>query len=285
MMVAGCAWGYICYRIAPRTLRNVARAWNILPRDRLSFGGPDYHSRRVRQHDARNGSGRRSRNGGATVRPGPPVGMIEGPAGRRPRTRDRSLMARFSGRPLLLMLMLALAGCGGVANLGPVSEAEQKAIVETAAASPRLQPGEKIRVNVYGEASLSGDYQIDPSGFVSLPLAGTVQAAGLTQAELEVGLAKKFKTEYLKNPKVTVTIIEFKPFYILGEIEKPGAYPYTSGLNILSAIAIAGGTTYRASKSTVLIQHPGETGLREYQLGSPIPILPGDIIRIPQRYF
>jgi polysaccharide export outer membrane protein len=89
----------------------------------------------------------------------------------------------------------------------------------------------------------------------------------------------------LKNPKVTVTIAEFKPFYIIGEIEKPGAYPYTSGLNVLSAIAIAGGTTYRASKSTILIQHPGESGLREYPLTASVPILPGDIIRIPQRYF
>ncbi len=120
---------------------------------------------------------------------------------------------------------------------------------------------------------------------MSLPLAGTVKAAGLTQPELERELAQKFRTQYLKNPKVTISILEFKPFYILGEIEKPGAYPYTSGLNVLSAIAIAGGTTYRASKSSILIQHPGEAGLREYPLNASIPILPGDIIRIPQRYF
>jgi protein involved in polysaccharide export with SLBB domain len=195
-------------------------------------------------------------------------------------------MARFAARPTFMVVVcLILAGCGAGQNLGPVSEAEQKAIIEAAQASPRLQAGEKIRVNVYGEASLSGDYQIDPSGFVSLPLAGTLKAAGLTQAELEQALAKKFRNEYLKNPKVTVSVIEFRPFYIIGEIEKPGAYPYTSGLNVLSAIAIAGGTTYRASKSTILIQHPGEAGLREYPLTSAIPILPGDIIRIPQRYF
>jgi len=107
----------------------------------------------------------------------------------------------------------------------------------------------------------------------------------LTQAELEQALEKKFKSEYLRNPKVTVSITEFKPFYILGEIEKPGAYPYTSGLNALSAIAIAGGTTYRGSKTTILIQHPGEDELREYPLSASVPVLPGDIIRIPQRYF
>jgi protein involved in polysaccharide export with SLBB domain len=194
-------------------------------------------------------------------------------------------MARFSAWPLVLVVGLSASGCGMGSSLGPVSEAEQKSIMEAARASPRLQAGEKIRINVYGESSLSGDYQIDPSGFVSMPLAGTVKAAGFTQAELEQELAKKFRTEYLKNPKVTVSIIEFRPFYIMGEIEKPGSYPYTSGLNALSAIALAGGTTYRASKSTILIQHPGESGLREYPLTGSIPIMPGDIIRVPQRYF
>jgi polysaccharide export outer membrane protein len=194
-------------------------------------------------------------------------------------------MATWSTCPALLAACLMLAGCGAGADLGPVTEAEQKAIIAAASASPKLQSGEKIRITVYGEPSLSGDYQIDPSGFVSLPLAGPLKAEGLTQGELEQALAKKFRSEYLKNPKVTVTITEFRPFYIIGEIEKPGAYPYTSGLNVLSAIAIAGGTTYRASKSSILIQHPGESGLREYPLTAAVPILPGDIIKIPQRYF
>jgi polysaccharide export outer membrane protein len=184
----------------------------------------------------------------------------------------------------LLALFLLVSGCGAT-GVGRISEAEQLAIAESARSSPKLQPGEKIRLTVFGEPSLSGDYQIDPSGYISLPLAGTVKAAGLIQSELEVELAKKLKNQYLKNPKVTVTVTEFKPFYILGEIEKPGAYPYTSGLNALSAIAIAGGTTYRASKTTILIQHPGEADLREYSLSATVPILPGDIIRVPQRYF
>jgi protein involved in polysaccharide export with SLBB domain len=194
-------------------------------------------------------------------------------------------MAKFVAHVLLLACGLLLAGCSAGSNLGPVTEAEQNAMMEAAKGSPRLQPGEKIRLTVYGESSLSGDYQIDPSGYLSLPLAGTVKAAGLTQAELEQELSKKFRSEFLRNPRVTVSIMEFRPFYILGEIEKPGAYPYTSGLNVLSAIAIAGGTTYRGSRSTVLIQHPGESGMREYPLASSVPILPGDIIRIPQRYF
>src|SRR5262249_9008364 len=114
----------------------------------------------------------------------------------------------------------------------------------------RLQPGEKIRILVFGESSLTGDYEIDQSGFVSLPLAGTVKAAGSTQPELEKELAKKFRSQYLRDPKVTVTLVSQRPFYIVGEVEKPGEYQYKSGLNVLTALALAGGTTYRGSKST-----------------------------------
>lgn len=159
------------------------------------------------------------------------------------------------------------------------------ALKAAAAAAPALAPGEKINVIVYGENSLSGHYQIDPSGYVSLPLAGSVKAAGFTPEQLGHALEKRFGSKYLTNPKVTVEVAEFRPFYILGEVEKPGAFPYTGGLTVLSAIAIAGGTTYRAKTSSVLIQHFGEDQMRDYELDTPIPILPGDIIKIPRRYF
>jgi polysaccharide export outer membrane protein len=181
----------------------------------------------------------------------------------------------------VLVIGLAVSACS---SLGQVTEAEQQQILATAQA-PRLQSGEKIRVTVYNEPSLSGDFQIDPSGFVSLPLAGTLKAGGLTQNELEHALAQKYASQYLKNPKVTVSVAEYRPFYIIGEVEHPGSFPYTSGLNVLSALAIAGGPTYRASKSTVMIQHPGESGLKEYAMDAAVPILPGDIIKAPQRYF
>ena len=138
-----------------------------------------------------------------------------------------------------------------------------------------MQPGEKIKVTVFGEDRLSGEYEIDPGGNVSLPLAGTVKAAGLSQRELEAALTKKFQGEYLRDPKVTVEVASFRPFYILGEVTKPGEYPYKGGLNVLSAIALAGGSTYRASRSSVMIQHAGEAGFKEYPLSPTIPVLPG----------
>lgn len=179
----------------------------------------------------------------------------------------------------------ALAGCDS-SNLGPISADEREALIRSAATTaPKLQPGEKIKVTVFGEDRLSGEYEIDPAGFVSLPLAGTVKAAGLSKPELEQELSKKFRGEYLRNPKVTVDVASFRPFYILGEVSKPGEYAFRSGLNVMSAAALAGGTTYRASRSTALIQHVGEQGFKEYPLSPTIPVLPGDLIRIPERYF
>ena len=190
-------------------------------------------------------------------------------------------------RPLLALAALVLmAGCDAGSGLNgiadPMPSAPQPAV---ASGPPALQGGDKIKVTVFGEDKLTGDYEIDPGGFVSLPLAGTVRASGLTKAQLEQELSKKFKSQYLRDPKVTVDITTFRPFYVLGEVEKPGEYQYKSGLNVLSAIAIAGGNTYRSSTSRVLIQRAGEAGLREYPFSPSIPILPGDLIRVPARYF
>ena len=185
---------------------------------------------------------------------------------------------------IVMITVFPLGGCGGN-DVRPVTEADRRALIARAAEPLHLQAGDKIHVIVYGEQTLSGDYQIDPSGLVSLPLAGTVKAAGLTQAELEQELAGKFSSGYLKNPRVTVSVAEFRPVYVVGEVEKPGSYPYSGGLNALSAIAIAGGATYRGDQSRVQIQHVGESEMHEYEMSTPIPVLPGDIIKVPRRYF
>jgi protein involved in polysaccharide export with SLBB domain len=192
-----------------------------------------------------------------------------------------SAMIRVLVCGALFAVAFLVSGCA----VGSLSEAEQKSLAAAAITAPKLQPGDKITVTVYGEDKLSGDYQIDQSGQISLPLAGTIEAQGLTQTELEQALAKKFRSEYLKNPKVTVRIATLQPYYVMGEVEKPGEYGYRSGLNALTALAIAGGPTYRASRSTVQIQRRGETSMRDYPISASVPILPGDVIRVPERYF
>lgn len=193
-----------------------------------------------------------------------------------------------------------MAGCGtggpSVGSLGSeLSSPSGSALaLQPAGASPgvtalgdamHLQAGDTLRVTVFGEEKLSGEFLIDPSGYVSLPLAGTVQAAGLTKIELEQALTAKFKSKYLRDPKVTVDVASFRPIYVLGEVQKPGEYPFRSGLNVVSALAVAGGVTYRASKSRVLIQRSGEKELKERELDPAIRINPGDVIRVPERYF
>ena len=191
-------------------------------------------------------------------------------------------LRRFAA-PLLFGFGLALSACGPSAQ--PLSKPQKEAMIGLANAPPKLEAGEKMRVTVYSEPSLSGEYRIDPSGFVSLPLAGTIKATGLTEAQFAEELAEHLSHGYLKNPKITVSITRFTPFYILGEIRRPGSYPYTAGMNVFNAIAIAGGLTYRANHSVILIEHEGQTGMHAYDLSWPIPILPGDIIKVPMRYF
>lgn len=203
--------------------------------------------------------------------------------------RESRNTAYDAARRLALLFAVAAAAATGAcdsANVPRATKAEEQALMQDAAGSYRLQSGDKIRVSVYGENALTGEYPVDPGGFVSLPLVGTLKAAGLTQRGLTKELSDKLVDGgYIKNPKITVSIAEYRPFYILGEVEKPGAYPYSSGLNVLSAIAIAGGTTYRASHSDIIIQHAGERQPREYSFEDAIPILPGDIIQVPRRYF
>lgn len=203
----------------------------------------------------------------------------------RRRKSAEMVPAQLAAGLLMLASSLLLSACGGNASLGPATKEELEATMKAATAPPVLQAGEKIRITVFGEPSLSGEYQIDPSGYISIPLAGTVKAAGKTQIELEKELPKDFSSEILKNPKITVSLVEFRPFYILGEIEKPGVYAYTGGLNVVSAVAIAGGPTYRASRSRILIEHAGQKGLYAYDMDPSIPVLPGDVLEVPRRYF
>jgi polysaccharide export outer membrane protein len=181
---------------------------------------------------------------------------------------------------LVAALLFIVGGCSGIDTATIPVAAEAGSV-----SGLQLAPGDKVRVIVYGEDKISGEYQIDSSGSLSLPLAGTIQAAGLTKPELEQELTKHLKSQYLRNPKVTVDVVSFRPFYVLGEVAKPGEYQFRSGLNVLSAIAIAGGATYRANNSKVLIQRSGATEVTEYPQSPTVLVMPGDVVRVPERFF
>ncbi len=182
----------------------------------------------------------------------------------------------------ILVIGLQLGGC--ITDYGPVTT--DSVPVAPYAVAARLQTGDELKVIVFGEDALSGIYDISPAGTVSMPLIGPIMAAGRTRAEVEHALTQAYASgKFLQEPKITVSVVSFRPIYIFGEVATPGKYAYTSGLDVLTAVATAGGFTYRASRTSVLIRHPGEDVWQEYSLAAPLAIEPGDLIRIPERYF
>lgn len=145
----------------------------------------------------------------------------------------------------------------------------------------RLGTGDKLRITVFNEADLSGEFTIDGQGYVRLPLIGQVPAAGLTSFGLESRIGEKLAGGgYLVNPRVAVEVTTYRPFYILGEVAKPGEYPYVNGMSVPNAIALAGGYTDRAVTSTIYIRRQGENDEQALEADETTPIHPGDVVRV-----
>jgi protein involved in polysaccharide export with SLBB domain len=191
------------------------------------------------------------------------------------------MKAKYLRLAIVLLTGLQVSGC--YTDYGPI---EVGTPISPTVVATHLQAGNKLKVTIYGEETLSGEYDISPSGTVSMPLVGAIRAAGRTRSDLERDIANRYRGGgFLQDPKVTVAVVQFRPFYILGEATTPGEYPFRSGLTVHSAVAMAGGFTYRASRSYVLIRHAGGEVWKEYPLTEPVAIEPGDLIRVPERYF
>ena len=148
-----------------------------------------------------------------------------------------------------------------------------------------LGPNDRIRLKVYGEPDITGEYEINSGGQVSIPLAGHIKAAGTTTPQLERLIASALAKGIVRDPRVNVEIAQYRPYYILGEVKKSGEYPYRLGLTVMDAVASAGGFTYRANENKVFLRRSGAGVEETYALDAPVPIFPGDNIRIPERYF
>ncbi len=148
----------------------------------------------------------------------------------------------------------------------------------------RLGPGDKVRVVIFGEDKLGGEFGVDGAGRIALPLIGQLQVGGKTVDETQAAIVAKLAEASLRNPQVTVDVIDFRPVYILGEVNKPGEFPYSSGLTVYALVAKAGGFTYRANKRRVHVRHPDSAEI-EITLDAATPVAPGDTIRIGERIF
>lgn len=180
---------------------------------------------------------------------------------------------------LLMIWAMALAMFAIVPSQGRAQSAE------TTNQSYQLGPGDRLRITVYGETELTGEYDVATDGKLTFPLIGEVPAAGLTADQLSRGIAERLRQGYLREPRVVSSVISYRPFYILGEVENPGTYPYAANLDVLGAVAVAGGFTYRANRSRVYIRHVNDPEEHTYNLRDPVPVQPGDTVRIGERFF
>ena len=198
---------------------------------------------------------------------------------------------------------LALAFCSLVL-MGRAADAQaaqtQSASVSTSAPAPAMDtsatafsmenyilgPNDKVKISVYGEVGLTGEYAISSDGKISLPLVGNVSASNKTVKQFQDELVIAYRDGgYLKDPKITAEVVSARPFFILGEVKIPGQYPCLNGMTVMNAVATAGGFTYRAQNDTVFIRHPGEPTEHKEKLSDTTPVFPGDTIRIDERWF
>jgi len=184
-----------------------------------------------------------------------------------------------------LGLLLALAGCAR--QTAPVSMP-----AAAAAAGPgldleayRLGPGDKLKITIFGHPQESGNFEIDGLGYLPYPLLGRVAARDKTVAQLTEYLKVELNRTFIVDPRVSVEVLNYRPFYIYGEVNRAGSYPYVSGLTVRRAVAIAGGFTRRAREAPVTLVREDRSGAMKYDAQLEVPVLPGDIIEVERRLF
>jgi polysaccharide export outer membrane protein len=182
---------------------------------------------------------------------------------------------------IILCALAAALATPSVAQTPPAQAAAAAAGVRTY----QLGPGDRVRITVFGEADLTGEYDVATDGALTFPLVGEIAAMGMTPEELSDTIAARLSRGYVREPRVVSSVISYRPFYILGEVENPGTYPYAANLDVMSAVAIAGGFTYRANKRRVFIRRAGEAHERALSLRETVYLQPGDVVRIGERFF
>ena len=181
-------------------------------------------------------------------------------------------MSRFI--PIFL-LFFSLASLPGFASFSVAAEKQRYS----------LGPGDLLSINVFGEDDLSiKKIRISANGTISFPLLGEILVRNMNANELENALIRQLKDGYLKKPVVTVSVIEYRLFYINGEVKKPGGYNFVEGLTIQKAVALAGGFTERASKDKITIETEAAPGkIKEVGLNNKVN--PGDVITVDESFF
>ena len=151
--------------------------------------------------------------------------------------------------------------------------------------SYHLDAGDKLRVVVYGQEGLTNTYAIGAAGAITMPLIGSVPARGRTPAGLAADIAGRLRNGFIREPSVAVEVEAYRPFFILGEVQAPGQYPYVPNMTAESAIAIAGGYSPRARRDSVTVTHTDAAGTGRFVVPPGTPISPGDTVVVGERWF
>lgn len=177
-----------------------------------------------------------------------------------------------------------VAGCAS-SGLPLISSGDRYVMASDAPESYRLGAGDKVRLTVFNEPTLSGEFSVSGEGLLSLPLMGEVHAAGKTARVVAQDVTTRLAAGYVVTPRVSMEVVAYRPYFMLGEVVRPGRYPYATGMTALNAIATAEGFSPRAKRKEVLIRGPGEATEQRYRLTPDLRIQPGDTVRLPERYF
>lgn len=178
-----------------------------------------------------------------------------------------------------LVGVAALPACSNPgAGLPPVASADSSTY--------RLGAGDQVRIITFSDEQLTGEFRVNDSGTIALPLLGSVKAAGLTTGQLEGEVAQALRQRNLyKDPSVAVEVIAYRPVFILGEVSRPGQYPYQPGMTVVTAVAVAGGFTYRAVEDQASIVRTTNGKALEGRAVRETFVRPGDVITVFERTF
>lgn len=149
----------------------------------------------------------------------------------------------------------------------------------------RIGSGDRLKILTFGEPTLSGEFAVNADGIVAFPLVGDVPAGGKTVTEFKADLSNRLGTQYVRDPQISVEMVNFRPVFILGEVAKPGEFTYSERMSVFALVAKAGGFTYRADQAYVLIRRENEIEEKAIRLSSATAIHPGDTVRVPERVF
>ena len=192
--------------------------------------------------------------------------------------------------PLLLACCAAaLVACASTPTKS--AKAAKQARTAVSATTPpdlsayRLGIGDRVRIDVYNEPDLSVDATVDPTGRISYPLLGSTNALRKTAHELERDVAQGLAAGYLKSPDVRVTVIQYRAFYVTGQVQRAGAYPFIIGLTVEKALALAGGMTNLASSRQIYLLHEDQPNDQRVKVGLDAPVLPGDTLVVEESLF